>query len=230
MIYCTNARRGLLMLFLTASLTILFATHSRAAEYTITNLRLLSGDTVGDIHPYSCGDINNSGQAVGYGFLVQDHDLGDEYTSHPCFYDPKTAHFVNLGDMTGDMGESGLGGNGYAISDTGWVTGRNYDADGHYWAFYWKDLNGNGQTDPGEMNNLGVEANYDATTGAAVNNVGQVVGIESRYGPTENRGWLWTDANAYDAGEKTFLGSYIFCSTSSRAGYGYMGLLRSATR
>jgi len=209
-------RKGLylgqgLLIFI-AAIALLQTPDLPAAEYTLTNLRLLSGETVGDIHPFTPGAINNLGQTTGLGYLTQDRQVNVN-VGHPVFYDPCTEHFVNLGDMEGNMGESGLSGNGYGINDTGWVTGRNYNADGRYRAFYWKDLNGNGQTDPGEMNNLGVDPPFVSSVGTSVNNMGQVVGYQTQYDPVRvTQGWLWTDSNgnhALDAGEKINLGDYI---------------------
>lgn len=181
-----------------------------AIEYTLLDLRVLSGDAVGEIHPYSPGGINDLGQVAGFGYLIPDHTPSDDATSHPFFYDPASGRFVNLGDIDGNMGESGNGGNAYGISDTGWVTGRNTtdQEPAGYRAFYWKDLNGNGITDAGEMNDLGVDEGYDVSYGWGLNNMGQIVGTQSNYDLGTSIGWLWTDANengSLDDGEKTLL-------------------------
>ena len=198
-------------LALGAFLVFFFASVVHAdIEYTLVDLRVLSGDVVGDIHPYNLGGINESGQIIGYGYLVQDHITGDDATAHPFFYEPVTGSFVNLGDIDGNMGESGNGGNAYEISDNGWVVGRNTtDVEpAGYRAFYWKDLNGNGVTDPGEMNNLGTDPEYQYSYAWGVNNTGQVVGRDVNFETDIETGWLWTDHNGNhvsDPGEKTLL-------------------------
>lgn len=181
-----------------------------AIEYTILDLRVLSGDTVGDMHPYHGDAINDLGQVTGYGYLVPDRLPSDDYTAHPYVYDPATGNFVNLGDIDGDLGESGNGGNGYDINNDGWVTGRNktgFEPAG-YRAYYWKDVNGNGVSDAGEMNNLGTDPEYEYSYGLGMNNVGQVVGYDINYDTDIETGWVWTDLNgngASDPGEKTLL-------------------------
>ncbi len=194
------------------TIAVFFAgTPSHAAiEYTLIDLRVLSGDAVGEIHPYSPGGINDHGQVAGFGYLIPNRVTGDGATAHPFFYDPTSGHFVNLGDMDGNMGESGNGGNAYAISNTGWVTGRNTtdQEPAGYRAFYWKDLNGNGVTDAGEMNDLGLDEGYQSSYGLGLNNVGQVVGTQSNFALKTSIGWVWTDHNgnhSLDPGEKTLL-------------------------
>ena len=91
--------------FCTVVLLSLSQTPARAAiEYTLVDLRVLSGDTVGEIHPYVGDAINDLGQVAGYGYLVPDRVGGDDYTAHPYFYDPATGNFVNLGDIDGELG------------------------------------------------------------------------------------------------------------------------------
>jgi uncharacterized membrane protein len=179
------------------------------AEYSVLNLRLEAGTS--DIKPYVPYAINDWGQVTGHGY----HQMTDD-RAHPYMYNPGGVHeFICLGDM--DVVCDHLhGGNGYAINNSGWITGRNEQRTvaSYYRAFYWHDDNNNGLSNPGEMRNLGAEDPYYISNGWGMNNLGNVVGSSyySDAGGSHTEGWVWKDANGnsdYETAEKTYLGDYI---------------------
>jgi probable HAF family extracellular repeat protein len=130
-------------------------THTSRAEnavrYTVTDL--------GPIHPHA---INNRGQVVGQ----------------------ESGHWMHAGPILWDAGEvihlSPTAGSAYDINDAGQVVGSSLNpATEWYEAFLWEDANGNGQSDPGELQWLGTLGGVNDFNGSAangINNLGHVVG------------------------------------------------------
>ncbi|HWS88219.1 MAG TPA: PKD domain-containing protein [Pyrinomonadaceae bacterium] len=155
------------------------------------------GDGVGDANemreltatwgtPIRAFGINNSGQVVGVANvngLVEAHG------------------YVTIGGQAVDLKTLNGGPVSFAnkINDQGEVAGYSYtsaSADSFH-AFRWKDLNGNGQSEPAsEMLDLGALGTGRNSFAYDINNGGQVVGkSETVSGSNATRAFVWSSAN-----------------------------------
>ena len=129
--------------------------------------------------------INDFGQVVGSSastfrraFLWEDTDDNGQ---------SDVGEMIDLGTLGGDHSSA------FAINNNGQVVGDSELSSGSYnaHAFLWEDLNGNSQSDPGEMIDLDTLGN-DYSWAVAINNAGQVVGVLENAGPGDNRrAFLW---------------------------------------
>jgi len=116
---------------------------------------------------------------------------------------------VDAGEMV-DLGT--LGGTqscGYAINDSGQVTGWAYKTGKtNQVAFIWTDANHNWQSNTGEMASIGTLGGT-TSRGYAINNAGIVTGL-SYLADESKRAFRWVDGDGdwkYDAGETANLGT-----------------------
>jgi probable HAF family extracellular repeat protein len=113
---------------------------------------------------------------------------------------------VDLGTLGGTLS--------YAthINDVAQVVGWSMNPSDESHAFLWKDLNADGQSNPGEMIDLGALPGGNMSLAYCINDIGQVVG-RSNFGESpgyEVHAFLWQDLNANgqsDTGEMTDLGT-----------------------
>lgn len=156
---------------------------SRAFLYsngTMQNLGTLGGSTS------SANAINNSRQVVGRSAT------GNGFS--PFLW--QNGNLINLGTLGGSDGSA------VDINEAGNVVGFSNINANDLRAFYFRDLNGNGRSDSGEMINLGTLSGFTETFAEAVNDSGQVVGQLTD--TIISRGFLWSDKNGNhrsDAGE-----------------------------
>ncbi len=119
--------------------------------------------------------------------------------AQPIFAAQPRYEVIDLGTLSGEDGCA------YSINDAGQVVGGSGNN-----AFFWEDTNGNGQSDPCEMQDLGT-LGYDNSIAVAINEFGQVVGYsysDSLYHPIN--AFLWEDINQNghaDPGEIQNLGT-----------------------
>ena len=113
-----------------------------------------------------------------------------------------THAFVTIGGDAKDLGT--LGGEvsvATEVNDSGEVSGYSYIFSNtitqSFHAFRWKDLNGNGQSDSGEMVNLGVLGSDRNSYAYDINNTGQVVGASETGTASNNisRAFIWSSAD-----------------------------------
>ena len=126
--------------------------------------------------------INNSSQVVGISYV--DSAMGDT----PRAFLWQSGLMQDLGTLPDHITSWA-----YGINDDGQVVG--ISAGGSESSpFLWADTNGNGQSDPGEMQDLGNLPGFVYGSGRGINNLGQVVGSS---GPSTQvgRAFLWTDTN-----------------------------------
>lgn len=125
---------------------------------------IVSAGTLGGFHSRAYG-INAAGQVV-----------GGSYTAGGAWHAYRTGPNRSIIPSTDDLGT--LGGSfseAYGINAVGDVIGWAYTAQASPHAFLWRDLNGNGRSDGGEMRDLGTFGG--ATSVAyAINAAGRVVG------------------------------------------------------
>ena len=109
-------------LLLLSAILLPVATVQAAVEYTMIDLRALSGDVEGEIHPYTAGDINNLGQVTGHGYLTQERQTSTVITVLgltllTLFTSATAAYFVagkviqplrELGETAGHLGAGDL--------------------------------------------------------------------------------------------------------------------------
>ncbi len=151
-------------------------------------------------------DINNNGQFVGSGLILNPNSPTWAFRNDsPLFplsgYSQSFASTINdngltVGSSAGGPAGSGpratlwrsavnaidlgtLGGNSSgagSINNLGQVVGSSTDSSGAQRAFLWSDINGNGVSDPGEMQSLGVLPGSTSSGASDINDQGQVVG------------------------------------------------------
>jgi probable HAF family extracellular repeat protein len=113
-----------------------------------------------------------------------------------------THAFVTIGGDAKDLGT--LGGDvsvATKVNDSGEVSGYSYIFSNtitqSFHAFRWKDLNGNGQSDSGEMINLGVLGSDRNSYAYDLNNNGLIVGASETGTASNNisRAFIWSSAD-----------------------------------
>jgi probable HAF family extracellular repeat protein len=109
-------------------------------------------------------DINDSGMIVGT-FQVSFRD-------HAFALAPGAGTSIDLGNFGGRNAKA------YSVNNVGAVVGSAEDAGLNDRAFIWRDSNGNGQSDPGEMKQLSDLGRSSAAYG--INNAGVAAGFVSR--------------------------------------------------
>lgn len=178
-----------------------------AIEYTVIELKALTGP-----------GISFPERPADFGLSANGDVAGLNHASRPYYFKYPAGPVVNLGDLTGDFG---TGGNSYSwaygVNSSGWVTGGARNSLDELQPFIWRDDNGNGMSDPGEMRELAM--NPGATAGAAydINDAGQVI-------ISGNGVCRWTDLNGdlvVDANERVMLttsGSYYASGVLNEAG------------
>ena len=131
--------------------------------YTVVDL-----NTLGGTNSYAA-DINDAGQVVGNSRTAS----GDLHAF--LWEDVNANRQSDAGEMI-DLGTLG-GGNSFAIGMNGFgqVVGTSPTASGDFRAFLWQDLDGNGQSDAGEMIDLGTLGG-PTSSASGINGSGQVVG------------------------------------------------------
>ncbi|GAH54629.1 unnamed protein product, partial [marine sediment metagenome] len=115
---------------------------------------------------------------------------------------------IDLG-MISDIGVPGYNQSGArAINNFGQVVGYSTTSAGIKWhAFFWEDVNNNGQADPNEMQDLAVEWGNIYSDASGINNIGQVVGSMNLF-QLHTQPYVWQDTNhngRYDSGEIEYL-------------------------
>jgi probable HAF family extracellular repeat protein len=123
-----------------------------------------NGNTVTDLDPSGIG-------GVAYALNAGGDAVGETWTAAG----PKHAAVFRNGQVI-DLGTLG-GANSVArdINDSGVVVGESTTADGTTRGFRWEDKNGNGASDPGEMEDLGTLGG-DNSFAKGINNAGDIVG------------------------------------------------------
>jgi hypothetical protein len=184
-------KKILVIIFIMGMTTITFG----GVRYHPTDITKVATDACAPIIPVYGYAINDACMVTGHGTTST-----VENSSKPYLYNPSTGSFTNIGNLAGNFTD-GYGGNGYAINNQGFVTGRDSDSNTSwtYKAFVFGDINLNGVVDTGELLNLNPEGG--SHTGNDINIHNQVVG----YNSTTSIGWVWTDLNSnyqYDEGEK----------------------------
>jgi len=142
------------------------------------------GDLPGGDHESAAHGINASGQVVGY---------SEAATANKAF-------LWSGGVMTDLGGLPGADDWSYAtsINSGGQVVGQSGAAGSHR-AFLWQDLNGNGVSDSGEMQDLGdLPGGDDWSYATSINATGQVVGDSSVAGASH--AFLWDNGAMIDLG------------------------------
>ena len=143
--------------------------------------------------PIRAFGINDAGQVTGIANLPS----GSTDVAHA---------FVTIGGVAVDIGTLG-GGAGYGIevNEAGVVVGYSYIFSPNIYqafhAFRWRDKNGNGQRDAGEMIDLGLLSGSHFNSYAYdINEAGQVVGASETGDPDHNvsLAYIWQDANGND--------------------------------
>ncbi|MBV9924143.1 MAG: DUF4214 domain-containing protein [Acidobacteria bacterium] len=149
--------------------------------------------------PIRAFGINDAGQITGIANLpANSTDVAHAY--------------VTIGGVPVDIGTLGGGVSfGIEVNEAGVVVGYSYIFSNNifqsFHAFRWRDKNGNGQRDAGEMIDLGLLGPSHVNSYAYdINESGQVVGASETGDPDHNvsRAFLWQDANnndLSDAGE-----------------------------
>jgi len=205
-----------------------------AVTYAVQNLGTLGGDssqaqevndsglvagfswTVGDeCHAFLYTDLNGDGvtdpgemQDLGLlGALPPSQAYGINSAGQVVGYSCKSAFLWEEGTGMRDLGTLG-GPDAYAydINDSGQVIGYSHNGAANH-AFLYTDLNGDGVTDPGEMQDLG-DLGGTPSKAYGINNLGQVAGYSST--GAVDRAFLYEDLDndgVADPGEMQDLGT-----------------------
>jgi probable HAF family extracellular repeat protein len=137
------------------------------------------------------GGATSTAQGQGpHGEVVGGADTS-EGLKRPFLY--KGGSMMDLGTLGGTQGIA------TAISDDGRVVGSAAKEDGDWHAFLWRDVDGNGAPDPGEMVDLGTHGGFYSAAWA-VSRVGHLVAGDAEDAEGNIRGFLWNDRN--DNGER----------------------------
>ncbi len=138
----------------------------------------------------------------------------------------QNGQMINLGSLGGTNGSA------FDINASGNTVGFSTNASGSTRAFFWHDLNTNGQSDPGEMISLGILSGYLTSVATSVNNLNEVVGNLG----TSQRAFYWKDMNSNnlsDPGEMTLLplmsGMVLTNATGINNAGDIVGLSRSSS-
>jgi len=132
----------------------------------------------------SANDISNSGYVVGAA-PVSD---GGPFPATRAFRYDDADGMVELGTLGGSFSEA------FGVNDQGDVVGLSSTADGADAPFLFSD---------GTMTNLGLSEGVFSGRAVAINNLGQVVGIEGGGFAGPATAWLWDD------GERVFLDQLV---------------------
>jgi probable HAF family extracellular repeat protein len=138
---------------------------SLPTTYTFTDL-----DTLGGTYSKASG-INNCGQVVG------ESSLTGVSPTHPFIWRDLNGNLVSDSGEMKDLGTlGGVRGSATDINASGLVVGSSTISASEQHAFRWFDMDGDGVSDPGELNDLGVLPNYSTHGAFGVNDNGQIVG------------------------------------------------------
>jgi CSLREA domain-containing protein len=151
---------------------------------SLNESRAFGISTSGQVAGYS----TTSSAGVGRAFLIIPEDSDANGTPDTWYRD-----VGGKNDLMIDLGT--LGGTHSVASDlnnSGQVAGYSNTASGESHAFLWEDVDGNGQSDPGEMIDLGTLPGGDSSTAYDINDSGQVVGESDIGGSPGNHGFLIT--------------------------------------
>lgn len=121
-------------------------------------------ETLGGTFSEASG-INATGQVVGRAFVAGD-------TAHHAVLWPTNGPVIDLGTLGGKNSQA------FDINDTGEVVGWSDTGGNERHAFWWRDANGNGASDSGEMVDLG-DLGGGQSIAYGINAAGQVVGTSS---------------------------------------------------
>ena len=109
--------------------------------------------------------INATGQVVGRAFVTGD-------TAFHAVLWPPNRPIIDLGTLGGTNSQA------YDINDAGEAVGWSDMPGNRRHAFWWRDANGNGVSDPGDMVDLG-DLGGDQSVAYGINAAGQIVGTSS---------------------------------------------------
>jgi probable HAF family extracellular repeat protein len=155
-------------------------TRAQSSTYTFTDL-----GTLGGTQSKAFG-INNCGMIVG------DSAPSGISPIHPFLWRDLNGNLVSDPGEMKDLGTlGGLRGSATDINASGLVVGHStIAAAGDQHAFRWFDSDGDGISDPGEMNDLGVLPNHSTHGALGVNDNGQIVGSAENEGGSASA-FLW---------------------------------------
>jgi probable HAF family extracellular repeat protein len=146
-----------------------------ATTYTITDLGTLGGT---ESKAYG---INNCGNIVG------DSTTGGAFNrNHPFFKKDTASPLTDIGTFGGHGSASAINASGYVVGSAGNLVGAVH-------AFIWRDNNGNGVSDSGELIDIGILPGSGFTAQAFdINDSGLVVGqSETSTNPLIDRAFRW---------------------------------------
>ena len=151
----------------------LFHSHAQSPAYSIVDL-----GTAGVTS--SARGINNCGQIVGSSTFGPSN-------AHPFFRNG--GPLIDIGTFSGGTGE------GVAVNSGGTAVGYSLGSQAQR-AFIWRDANGNGISDPGELVDLGTLPlpTHNEAFALGINNLNQVVGFSSNP-DFDDHAFVWNQAN-----------------------------------